>query len=71
MKSKKTIGLLMFVAGMILQEVSYIIDLWMLRVIGGIVWPIGMLMFTSATISINRKKQNDDLSQSSIEEDKT
>ena len=47
MRIKLVIGLVLFILGMILQEASYVVDIWMLRVIGGIVWPIGLVLFTN------------------------
>lgn len=55
MRKKLTIGLLMLVIGMLLQEVSYITDIWIIRVIGGILLPIGMVKSINALISL---KQN-------------
>ena len=71
MRIKLIVGLVLFLLGMILQEVSYVIDMWILRIVGGIMWPVGLVMFTKASLSLKEKKQNDDLSHPSTEEDKT
>lgn len=70
MRVRLIIGVVMFVVGMMLQEVSYISDIWMLRILGGIVWPIGLVVFTRASLSLKEKKQNSGLSHPSEENDK-
>lgn len=67
MRKKLVIGLIVMVAGMILQELSYIADIWILRVLGGIVWPVGMWISINALISLEQKKKSNDSSNKSTE----
>lgn len=57
MRRKLTIGVILFVGGMILQEVSYMADIWIIRVLGGILWPVGMAMGINASMYPKPKKQ--------------
>lgn len=68
MRRKIIIGLILFVMGILLQIVSDVVDVWIIGVFGGILWPVGMVMGIQASISLDNKKQIDNPSQLSDKE---
>lgn len=50
-------GSILFVAGTILEEISYVTDIWMLRVIGSILFPVGMVIAINASLALGQKKR--------------
>ena len=53
----KATGWILFASGMLLQEVSYILDIRIIHVLGGILWPIGMGLITNSMIRCRNEKQ--------------
>ena len=74
MQKKLIIGLIMFVAGVLINEIMHIsaisdiADLWILRIIvktiGWILWIIGLQMSINAMISLKKNKKAVDNSSS-------
>ena len=60
MRKKLILGSAIFIAGILLYEVSFLVDVWIMRFLGGILWPIGMVMGSNATASLYRKKHSSD-----------
>lgn len=58
MRIKLIIGWVLFGVGIILQSVSYITDIWVIRFIGGILWPIGMVMVVNTSIALKNNKRD-------------
>ena len=56
MQRKLIIGLVMFVAGILLDVASDIADIWILGVVASVLWPIGMVMGINALIALKHKK---------------
>ena len=67
MRRKLILGWIIFVVGILLDVVSDIADIWLIGVVAGIIWPIGMVLGVNASISLNRKKQSNDLFQQSTD----
>ena len=59
MRKKLIIGLILFVAGILLEMVSEITDIWLMRFIGGILLPVGMVMGINASFALQQEKQED------------
>lgn len=74
MRKKVIIGLIMFVAGILINEITYIsaildiTDIWVLRIIvrtiAYIIGVAGMTMGINAMISLKQKKKPEDVSPS-------
>ena len=62
MRWKLIIAWILFVIGILLQLISDIVDIWVIGVIGGILWPIGTVMGVNASIALEQKKQRNDAS---------
>ena len=60
MNRKLIIGLLLFLSGILLQEVSYAADIWIIRLVGGIIWPIGSVLAVNAAVQSKQNKQSED-----------
>ena len=60
MFKNKAISWILFVSGILLQELSYMVEIWIIRVLGGVLWPIGMVMIIYAMIANDQKKRSDD-----------
>ena len=60
MRRKLIIGWILLIAGFLLLEVSYIVDMWIIRVLGRVLWPVGMVMGTNASLACDRQKKNND-----------
>ena len=60
MNRKLIIGLLLFLSGILLQEVSYAVDMWIIRLVGGIIWPIGSVLAVNAAVQSKQNKQSED-----------
>ena len=69
MHRKLIIGWALFVAGILLQVVSDTFGIWIIGVIGGVLWPVGMVMGVNASISLDNKQSKDPPHQSSEKED--
>ena len=69
MQRRLAIGCILFVAGILLQVVSDITDIWMIGVFGGLLWPVGMVMGINASMSLKHEKQRNDLSHPSTDQD--
>lgn len=69
MRRKIIVGCILFVVGILLQEVSGIIDIWIIGVFGGILWPIGMIIGINSLIFQKRKRQSSNPSNQSTEKD--
>ena len=63
MRRKLIIAWILFVTGILLQVVSDIVDIWIIGVIGGILWPVGMVIGVKASIALDQKKQSNDPSE--------
>lgn len=57
MQWKLIIAWILFVIGILLQLISDIVDIWIIGVIGGILWPVGMVMGVNASIVLNQKSK--------------
>ena len=62
MRRKRILGWTLLIAGILLQVVSDIMDIWLVGVIGGILWPVGMVIGVNAA-KVHDKKQNKGPSQ--------
>ena len=60
MFKNKALSWILFVIGILLQELSYMAEIWIIRVLGGVLWPIGMVMIIYAMIANDQKKRSDD-----------
>ena len=66
MRKKRTIGIIMFLAGILLKELSYIIDIWIIHflisVLASIIGLIGLVMATKAMVHLDdeKKKKTED-----------
>ena len=60
MQRKLTIGLIVFATGILLEVVSDITDVWIIGVLGGILWPVGMVMGINALIVLKHNKKSKD-----------
>ena len=70
MQNKVIVGLILFVAGILLDVVHEIADIWILGVFAFILVPVGMVIGTNALTSLRNNKSTDSLNQST-EDDKT
>ena len=70
MRRTLTIGLLMFLTGILLEEVSYIAEIWIIRVLGSILWPVGMVMGINALISLKHENNDSHHQLTESDEDK-
>ena len=68
MRRKLIIGLILFAVGILLQVASDVFDIWIIGVLGGIVWPAGMVMGVNASIYLDNEKQNNNPSHLSAEQ---
>ena len=59
MRRKLIIGWILLIAGFLLLEVSYKIDVWIIGVIGRILWPVGLVIGMNASIALDCKKQQE------------
>lgn len=57
MRRKLTLGWIMFIAGIILDVISDISDIWMIGVLAGVLWPIGMVIGVNALIYLKQEKK--------------
>ena len=55
---KKNIGWILFVGGLLLQVLSYWVDIRIIHVLGGVLWPVGMTMCINVMIRHNHIKRN-------------
>ena len=62
MRRKLIIGAILFIAGVLLDVVSDITEIWLIGCVAGILWPVGMVMGINALISLKHKKQDSDQS---------
>lgn len=69
MRRKLIIGSILFVSGILLQIISDITDIWIIGVLGGILWPVGSLMAVNASMFLSHKKQSNDSSRRSTEQE--
>ena len=53
---KLIIGLALFVAGILLDVVSDITDVWIIGVFAGVLWPVGMVIGINALIALKNKR---------------
>ncbi len=60
MRGRLTIGWIMFVAGILLDVVSEIANIWAIGVLAGVLWPVGMVIGINASISLKDAKQSYD-----------
>ena len=62
MRKKRTIGIIMFVVGVVLKELSYLVDIWIIHfvisVIASIIGLSGATMSIKAMIYLNNEKKN-------------
>ena len=62
MRKKQTIGIIMFVVGVVLKELSYLVDIWIIHflvsVIASIIGLSGATMSIKAMIYLNNEKKN-------------
>ena len=56
MKTKIIVGLILFVVGIMLDIVSEVTDIWLIRVPAYILWPVGMVIGINALLA--RKNSN-------------
>ena len=54
---KLATGWVLFLAGILLEVVSDIADIWIIGVLAGILWPVGMVMGINALLLLKHKKQ--------------
>ena len=59
MRRKLTIGLIMFILGIVLDVISDIANIWIIGVLAGVLWPVGMVIGINALILIKRNKRKD------------
>ena len=64
MRNRIIIGLILFVAGIILDVVHEIADIWILGVLAFILVPAGMVIGTNALISLRNNKNTNSIHQS-------
>lgn len=55
---RKNIGWMLFVGGLLMQELSYMVDIRLLHVLGGVLWPIGITLCIKSMIRHNQKNRN-------------
>ena len=70
MRRKLVIGYILFVAGILMQEVSDITDIWIIGVFGGLLWPVGMVMVVNTSMSLKHEKQRNHSSHPPTEQNK-
>ena len=70
MQKKLIMGLALFTAGILLQVISDRVDIWIIGVLGGILWPVGLVMSVNVLNAHNQKKRRNDSSYDSTEQDK-
>lgn len=58
MRKKLIIGLILLIVGVLLQNISKNTDIWIIGVMGGIIWPIGLVMSANASIAHDKKKHD-------------
>lgn len=62
MRKKRTIGIIMFVVGVVLKELSYLVDIWIIHfvisVIASVIGLSGATMSIKAMIYLNNEKKN-------------
>lgn len=62
MRKKRTIGIIMFVVGVVLKELSYLVDIWIIHfvisVIASVIGLSGAAMSIKAMIYLNNEKKN-------------
>ena len=69
MRRKLVLGLTLFIVGILLQVVSDIMDIWIIGVIGGVLWPVGMVIGVNASIAHDKKRNKSPSQQLSEKED--
>lgn len=69
MRRKLIIGVILLVGSMLLTEVSYIADIWIIRALSGVISPVGIWMTISALASLTNKKESNDSPHQSTEND--
>ncbi|MBQ6707808.1 MAG: hypothetical protein IJM97_02540 [Clostridia bacterium] len=74
MRKKRVIGIIMFVAGILLQELSYIVDIIivhsLISISATIIWTTGLLMATNAMVYLDKKKKDKNLISQTSEKEK-
>lgn len=68
---KKNIGWILFVGGLLIQEFSHMVDTRLLHVLGGVLWPIGMVMSINAMIPRDQENRSNEQEQRSKEQENT
>lgn len=62
MRKKRTIGIIMFVVGVVLKELSYLVDIWIIHfvisVLASVIGLSGATMSIKAMIYLNNEKKN-------------
>ena len=75
MRRKLTIGIIMFVAGILLKELSYIIDIsiihFLIRISATIIFWVGLFITTNVIDHLINKKKEKNLSEQSEKEKKS
>lgn len=63
MKQKRTIGVIMFLTGVLLKELSYVVEIWIIHflisALASIIGLAGAAMAIKAMICLNNKKTNE------------
>ena len=49
----------MFILGIVLDVISDIANIWIIGVLAGVLWPVGMVIGINALILIKRNKRKD------------
>ncbi len=75
MRKKLVIGIIMFVVGILLHELAFIFDIWIIRILirvsGTAIWVIGFSMSIKALDYFGRKKKEKKLCQQSEKENRS
>ena len=59
MRRKLIIGWILFFIGALLKVVSDTTNVWIIGVLGGIIWPVGLVIGVNASIALDCKKQQE------------
>ena len=60
MRRKLIAGWILLIAGFLLLEASYMVDVWLVGVLGRSLWPIGAIIVLKASRVLERNKQEKD-----------
>ena len=69
MRKKLIIGLILFAVGILLDVVYDVTGIFVIRLLAGTLWPLGMVIGTNAFIGLKKKEKRNDSSEPSVEND--